>query len=336
MYRQNAAQALHFAMVTVAGAADAAANLSANRLLDAAAMASCTGNVINNGNGAYTLVMSSADCNASQVGIFFLAPGDVPLCFTFPATPANPYDVTDFGLTALPSVAPGTAGGLLIAGSNAGTVTIGALVLGSSLSIGNAFKISGTPDVAQTGDAFARLGVAGVGLTNLGDTRIARLDSAVSTRLGAADARLNTLDSAISTRMATFSLPTNFGALGISAGGKINGVILADTLTTYTGNTPQTGDAFALIGPAGANLTSISLNSIQRIGIADALLDRDLALGSDLNTHSTRNALRFLRNSWSLAAGTLTVTKEDQTTPAWTATVGTTPGVDPVTSNTTT
>jgi len=37
--------------------------------------------------------------------------------------------------------------------------------------------------IDQTGDAFARLGAAGVGLTNLGDTRIAHLDADVSSRL---------------------------------------------------------------------------------------------------------------------------------------------------------
>lgn len=89
---------------------------------------------------------------------------------------------------------------------------------------------------AMTGDAFARIGVAGVGLTNLGDSRIANLDAAVSSR------------------MATFTLPTNFSALGITAGGKISGVVLADTLTTYTGNTPQTGDVFAT---ANAEPTSV-------------------------------------------------------------------------------
>jgi hypothetical protein len=36
---------------------------------------------------------------------------------------------------------------------------------------------------AQTGDCFALIGTAGVGLTNLGDTRIAELDAAVSSRL---------------------------------------------------------------------------------------------------------------------------------------------------------
>lgn len=39
---------------------------------------------------------------------------------------------------------------------------------------------------AQTGDSYARIGVAGVGLTNLGDTRIAHLDADVSSRLAPA------------------------------------------------------------------------------------------------------------------------------------------------------
>jgi hypothetical protein len=36
--------------------------------------------------------------------------------------------------------------------------------------------------IDQTGDSYARIGTAGVGLTNLGDTRIANLDVAISTR----------------------------------------------------------------------------------------------------------------------------------------------------------
>ena len=40
---------------------------------------------------------------------------------------------------------------------------------------------------------------------------------------------------------------------------KVQGVVLVDTLTTYTGNTVQTGDSFARIGLAGAGLTNIDL-----------------------------------------------------------------------------
>ena len=38
---------------------------------------------------------------------------------------------------------------------------------------------------------------------------------------------------------------------------KVQGVVLTDTVTTYTGNTPQTGDAFARLGaPAGASVSA--------------------------------------------------------------------------------
>lgn len=43
-----------------------------------------------------------------------------------------------------------------------------------------------------------------------------------------------------------------------AAGATIPRVTLADTLTTYTGNTPQTGDAFARIGATGSGLTTLA------------------------------------------------------------------------------
>lgn len=42
-----------------------------------------------------------------------------------------------------------------------------------------------------------------------------------------------------------YTLPANFTTLGITAGGKISEVVLSDTITTYTGDTPQTGDSYA-------------------------------------------------------------------------------------------
>ena len=63
---------------------------------------------------------------------------------------------------------------------------------------------------------------------------------------------------------------------------------------------------------------------------ADTLLNRDMAAVADSNARSPLNALRFLRNKWSLTGSTLTVTKENDTTAAWTAAVSTTPGADPI------
>jgi len=58
--------------------------------------------------------------------------------------------------------------------------------------------------------------------------------------------------------IADLAFPTVSGrSLGVEASGKATGVVLTDTLTTYTGDTPQTGDSFARIGALGAGLTAL-------------------------------------------------------------------------------
>jgi hypothetical protein len=94
---------------------------------------------------------------------------------------------------------------------------------------------------------------------------------------------LSRVDAAISSRMATFTLPANFSALGISGGGHVSNV---DTLTTYTGNTPQTGDAFALVGTAGAGLTALGDT---RIANLDAAVSSRATAASILTTTLTES-----------------------------------------------
>lgn len=66
---------------------------------------------------------------------------------------------------------------------------------------------------------------------------------------------------------------------------------------------------------------------------ADALLNRDMSAVSDTNARSPLNALRHIRNKWSLSGTTLTVTKEDDSTTAWTATMTTNASADPITGS---
>ena len=66
--------------------------------------------------------------------------------------------------------------------------------------------------------------------------------------------------------------------------------------------------------------------------MADAILTRDWTLVSGEAARSVLNALRFLRNKWSIAGGTLTVTKENDATPAWTAALTSTAGAQAVTA----
>lgn len=66
---------------------------------------------------------------------------------------------------------------------------------------------------------------------------------------------------------------------------------------------------------------------------ADALLNRDMSAVSDTTARSPLNALRFIRNKYSISGTTLTVTKEDDTTSAWTATLTTDAAAEPVTGS---
>jgi hypothetical protein len=87
-------------------------------------------------------------------------------------------------------------------------------------------------------------------------------------------------------------------------------------------------DAAAIAADA---ITSSELAQSAAQEIADEILDRNLAGGGSGNTRNVRNALRALRNKQAIAAGTLTVYQEDDTTSAWTAAVTTTAG-DPISS----
>ncbi len=127
-----------------------------------------------------------------------------------------------------------------------------------------------TKQTADVATLITTVGTAGVGLTNLGDTRIAHLDADVSGR------------------MATYTQPTGFLAATFPTGTVANTTnITAGTITTVTNltNAPtagdftsimktslnaatpasvqnisaQTGDSFARIGVAGAGLTNIDL-----------------------------------------------------------------------------
>lgn len=93
------------------------------------------------------------------------------------------------------------------------------------------------------------------------------------------------------------SFPANFSSLGISAGGHISNV---DVLTTYTGDTPQSGDCFARIGATGSGLSSLAQastalsNANWTNGRAANLDNLDRAITAIMTTALTESA-RALR-----------------------------------------
>ena len=70
--------------------------------------------------------------------------------------------------------------------------------------------------------------------------------------------------------------------------------------------------------------------------IADGILNRDMSTGTDSGSptvRTMRQALRFLRNKWSISGTTLTVAKEDDTTASWTSALTGTAAADPITAS---
>jgi hypothetical protein len=105
--------------------------------------------------------------------------------------------------------------------------------------------------------------------------------------------------------------------------------IAAAILATPANLLATDGSGRVTVG-SNADKTGYALTAGERTSIAEALLKLDLSTITGEASRSVLNAVRILRNKWSVAAGTLTVTKEDDTTTAWTAAVTSDGAADPV------
>lgn len=79
----------------------------------------------------------------------------------------------------------------------------------------------------------------------------------------------------------TQAFPSNFASLGINASGHVSRVTLADTVTTLTGHTPQTGDSYARIGSNGSGLTGVPWNASWDAEVQSEVDDALIAKGLD-------------------------------------------------------
>lgn len=108
--------------------------------------------------------------------------------------------------------------------------------------------------------------------------------------------------------------------------------VASSTLTTASVN--QTGDSFARLGaPVGASISADIADVPTANENADALLKRDWTAITGEAARSLLNAARFLRNKWTVTAGVLTVFEEDDSTTAWSGSVATDAGAEPITGN---
>jgi hypothetical protein len=154
-----------------------------------------------------------------------------------------------------------------------------------------------TGHTPQTGDAFARIGAAGAGLTSLGDARLANLDATVSSRSTYAGAdtagtttllarltsgratNLDNLDAAVSTRLAL----TSYSAAPTAAA--ISTQVAADLATAHGAGPWTAADVSALATAAAlASVASDVAAILDDTGTSGVVVAAGSKLGYSLAT----------------------------------------------------
>lgn len=83
---------------------------------------------------------------------------------------------------------------------------------------------------------------------------------------------------------------------------------------------------------AANTITASALAADAGTEIADAILKRDMSAITGEAARSPLNAIRKLMNKWSISGSTLTITKEDDTTTAYTQAITTDASANPITA----
>lgn len=267
----------------------------------------------------------------------------------------------EIGFVYTPNAAPGAANGMLIAGSNAGTTTFGAITCTGTLTISDGLAIArssaNTSAITATGNGTGSGAVFSSGAGATGDG--IQITAASTNGNGMV---LTKTGSGLALKGATTDLTlgktTNItGFNDLTAAAIATGVWQDTTAGDFTtagsigkslftsGNAPGAASGIALVGSnmgsassvtAGVTVTTnndktgYALTAGERTSIADALLGRNVAGGSSTG-RLVSDCYAFLRNKWVISGGTLTVYATDDSTPLWTAVVTGTAGADPVT-----
>lgn len=165
---------------------------------------------------------------------------------------------------------------------------------------------------ALDGKGDWNIGKTGYSLTQAFPTNFADLSISVTT--GLVDITQTAADKAWSatTRILTAAnnITSDNSAITMSSSGVVGTVNLTNTLTTYTGNTVQTGDSFARIGaPAGASVSAdIASVKVDTGTTLPGIID-DLAVKKN-TTFSNFEFLMVLTSDHATPATGLTVTGE--------------------------
>jgi hypothetical protein len=229
-----------------------------------------------------------------------------PVVLEYQIVGFNPDDAVRLGLTAIPNVAQGTTGAIST-GNATGQVTVVSTATGA---ITNSSFAAGAIDSAVIAtDAITSAELSASAVQEIADCVLSR--------------KLNMAGNISDVSVTSVSSATFTGANTYIAGDAVQFITSAPTSFTvgtkyYVIATSLTATTFQLSATAGGSaITTVSTGAFTVVPIDD---------------RTVRSALRYVRNKVSISGSTMTVSTEDDTTSAWTATLLTSPGVDPVTT----
>jgi hypothetical protein len=219
-----------------------------------------------------------------------------------------------------------------------GTTKLGVVVVSMAANTLTASALAADA-VTEIQSGLSTLDAAGV------RTAVGLASANLDTQLAAIDDLVDTEVAAIKTVVDAVLVDTNELQTDWADGGRLDVILDARASQTSVDTVDDFLDTeIAAIKAKTDNLpaspaavgSAMTLTSGERTAVADALLDRDMSTGTDSGSatvRTVRQALRFLRNKWSLSGTTLTVTKEDDSTASWTATVTTNAAAEPITAS---
>jgi hypothetical protein len=261
-----------------------------------AAFGAPSGAVTELASGWYKLAGNATDSNTLGPLLLHATGAAADPCDAiFEVVAYDPDDVVRFGLTALPNAAAGANGGLPTVDAN-DAVKVQSGTGANQISLASGLVTVGTNN-DKTGYTLSAAGVQAI---------------------------WDALTSAL----------TTVGSIGKLIADNLNSTISGIPTAVWAAGT-RTLTAFAFSVTVGTNndKTGYSLTSGERTDISDALLDRDMSIGSDSGSptvRTVRQALRALRNRFNIAATTRTVYKEDDVTASWTSTIQTDASAEPI------
>jgi hypothetical protein len=125
MFRKNVAgQFIHFQGVdSSTGGIKSGVSWTARRCIDGTFAAAGLTVTEDGTTGWYKAALTQADTNGNNIGFNFTGSGAVPQTVNIVTTACDPTTATNFGITALPAVASGSAGAVLIDGTGTAAIS---------------------------------------------------------------------------------------------------------------------------------------------------------------------------------------------------------------------